>query len=66
VSATALPPATQEPVKIRASQIDGCAACTDMRTKDAAQAGESPVRLNLAATCPEATVFTEPGRAPWS
>jgi alkylhydroperoxidase family enzyme len=36
VSATALPPATQELVKIRASQINGCAACTDMHTKDAA------------------------------
>jgi len=34
VSATALPPATRELVKIRASQINGCAACTDMPTKD--------------------------------
>jgi AhpD family alkylhydroperoxidase len=63
VSATALPPATQELVKIRASQINGCAACTDMHTKDAAQAGESPVRLNLVATWREATVLTEPERA---
>jgi hypothetical protein len=33
VSDSALPPATQELVKIRASQINGCAYCTDMHTK---------------------------------
>ena len=49
VSHSALPAATQELVKIRASQINGCAACTDMHTKDAAHAGESPARLNLIA-----------------
>jgi AhpD family alkylhydroperoxidase len=46
VSDSALPAATQELVKIRASQINGCAACTDMHTKDAGHAGESPVRLH--------------------
>ena len=63
VSGSALPPATQELVKIRASQINGCALCTDMHTKDAAHAGESHVRLNLVAAWREATVFTEPERA---
>jgi AhpD family alkylhydroperoxidase len=63
VSASALPPATQELVKIRASQINGCALCTDMHTKDAAHAGESQVRLNLVAAWREAVVFTEPERA---
>ena len=63
VSGSALPPATQELVKIRASQINGCALCTDMHTKDAAYAGESQVRLNLVAAWREATVFTEPERA---
>ena len=47
LSHSALPAATQELVKIRASQINGCAYCTDMHTKDAAHAGETPVRLNL-------------------
>jgi AhpD family alkylhydroperoxidase len=51
-------PATQHLVEIRASQINGCAYCTDMHTKDAAPAGETPVRLNLVATWREATVFT--------
>ena len=36
---------------------------TDMHTKDAAHAGETPVRLNLIATWREATVFTEAERA---
>ena len=63
VTESSLPPSTQELVKIRASQINGCAACTDMHTKDAAHVGESPVRLNLVATWREATVFTEAERA---
>ena len=58
-----LPAATQELVKIRASQINGCAVCTDMHTKDAAHAGETSVRLNLVATWREATVFTDAERA---
>ena len=63
VSNSTLPVATQELVKIRASQINGCAACTDMHTKDAAHAGESPLRLNLVAVWREANVFTEAERA---
>jgi AhpD family alkylhydroperoxidase len=58
-----LPTATQELVKIRASQINGCGFCLDMHTKDAAQAGESSMRLNLVATWRETTVFTEAERA---
>ena len=41
VADSALPAATQELVKLRASQINGCAFCTDMHTKDAAHAGET-------------------------
>jgi AhpD family alkylhydroperoxidase len=63
VVADALPAATSELVKIRASQINGCGFCLDMHTKDAAQAGETSVRLNLVATWREATVFTEAERA---
>jgi AhpD family alkylhydroperoxidase len=62
VTDSALPAATQELVKIRSSQINGCAACTDMHTKDAAYAGETQARLNLIAAWREATVFTEPER----
>lgn len=63
VTDSPLPAATQELVKIRASQINGCAYCTDMHTKDAAHAGETSVRLNLIAAWREAKVFTEAERA---
>lgn len=62
-AADSLPTATQELMKIRASQINGCGFCLDMHTKDAAQAGESSVRLNLVATWRESKVFTEAERA---
>ncbi|WP_030418405.1 carboxymuconolactone decarboxylase family protein [Streptomyces sp. SCSIO 75703] len=58
-----LPAATQELVKIRASQINGCGFCLDMHTKDAAKAGETSLRLNLVAAWREATVFTDAERA---
>ncbi|QCX79671.1 Carboxymuconolactone decarboxylase family protein [Streptomyces sp. YIM 121038] len=58
-----LPAATQELVALRVSQINGCAACLDMHTKEAAAAGESAVRLHLVAAWREATVFTAAERA---
>jgi AhpD family alkylhydroperoxidase len=63
VADSGLPAATQELMKLRASQINGCAVCTDMHTKDALHAGETQQRLNLVAVWREATVFTEPERA---
>ncbi|MFD7749156.1 carboxymuconolactone decarboxylase family protein [Streptomyces sp. NPDC059698] len=63
VEGTGLPAATQELVKIRASQINGCGGCLDMHTKEAAAAGETPLRLNLIAAWREATVFTDAERA---
>ena len=58
-----LPKATQELVTLRASQINGCGWCVDIHTKEAAAAGETPVRLNLVAAWRQATVFTEAERA---
>ena len=63
IANSTVPAATQELVKIRASQINGCGFCTDMHTKDAAHAGESAQRLHLVAAWREATVFTEAERA---
>ena len=63
VADSPLPAATRELVNLRASQINGCAYCTDMHTKDAAHAGETQLRLNLVAVWREATVFTEAERA---
>jgi len=62
-SPSTLPTATQNLVLIRASQINGCAVCTDMHTKDAAHAGETAVRLNLVAAWRDAKVFTDAERA---
>jgi AhpD family alkylhydroperoxidase len=65
VSESSLPKATQELVKIRASQINGCGFCLDMHTKDATAAGETQQRLNMVAAWREANanVFTETERA---
>ena len=58
-----VPARTQELVALRVSQINGCAVCVDMHTKEAVAAGETSVRLNLVAVWREATVFTEAERA---
>lgn len=64
IAESGLPQATQELVKIRASQINGCSMCTDMHSKDALAAGETPQRLMLTAAWREAEgVFTEAERA---
>jgi AhpD family alkylhydroperoxidase len=63
VTDSTLPAATQELVKIRASQINGCGGCLDMHTKEAARAGETWVRLSLVAAWRETTVFTDAERA---
>jgi AhpD family alkylhydroperoxidase len=63
VTSSTLPTTTQDLVKIRASQINGCAACTEMHTKDAEHAGETSVRLNLIAAWREAMVFSDAERA---
>ncbi|MEU3902166.1 carboxymuconolactone decarboxylase family protein [Streptomyces sp. NPDC045251] len=63
IKSSPLPAPTQELVALRVSQINGCAFCIDMHTKDATAAGESAVRLHLVAAWREATVFTDAERA---
>jgi AhpD family alkylhydroperoxidase len=63
IAQSPLPRATQELVGLRASQINGCGWCTDLHTKEATAAGETPVRINLVAAWRETTVFTEAERA---
>ncbi|GHE39105.1 alkyl hydroperoxide reductase AhpD [Streptomyces capitiformicae] len=63
VTDSTLPLSTQELIKIRASQINGCGFCLDMHTKEAAAAGETSTRLHMVAAWREATVFTEAERA---
>jgi AhpD family alkylhydroperoxidase len=47
-----------ELVKIRASQINGCAFCLHMHTRDARAAGESEERLHVLAAWWESSLFT--------
>jgi AhpD family alkylhydroperoxidase len=50
-------------VKLRASQINGCAYCVDMHTKDARADGETEQRLYAVAVWRDAPFFTERERA---
>jgi len=52
-----------ELVKLRASQINGCAYCIDMHTKDARAHGEKEQRLYALAAWEETPFFTERERA---
>ncbi|MER7765743.1 carboxymuconolactone decarboxylase family protein [Kitasatospora sp. NPDC096140] len=63
VAESTLPYVTQELVKLRASQINGCGFCVDMHTKDLAAAGQDATRISLVAAWREATVFTDAERA---
>lgn len=67
VTDSTLPAATQELVKIRASQINGCSFCTDMHTKDAPR---RPGRTRRASTWSRRGArrrcSTMPSAPPWS
>ena len=52
-----------ELVKVRASQINGCAYCLDMHCKDARAAGETAQRLDLLAGWREAPCYSARERA---
>jgi AhpD family alkylhydroperoxidase len=63
VESSTLEPFLLELVKVRASQINGCAYCLDMHAKDAVAIGEDPQRLHLVAAWREAPTFTTRERA---
>jgi len=52
-----------ELVKVRASQINGCAYCIDMHTRDAIAAGETERRLFALSAWRESPLFTDRERA---
>lgn len=58
-----LEPGLLELVKMRASQINGCAYCLDMHSKDARAQGETEQRLYLLNTWREAPFYNERERA---
>ncbi|HEY1186954.1 MAG TPA: carboxymuconolactone decarboxylase family protein [Gemmata sp.] len=63
VNASGLEPALQELVKLRVSQINGCAFCIDMHSREAMAKGERPERLFLLDAWREAPVYTDRERA---
>jgi AhpD family alkylhydroperoxidase len=63
VESSTLEPLLIELIKQRASQINGCAYCLDMHTKDAVALGEDEQRLHLVAVWREAPCFTPRERA---
>ncbi len=58
-----LEPALLELIKIRASQMNGCAFCIDMHTKDARHKGETEQRIYALNAWRETPFFTERERA---
>lgn len=57
VSALGLDPKLAHLVRIRASQLNGCAYCLDMHTLDALHEGDTAQRVNVVATWQEARKF---------
>jgi AhpD family alkylhydroperoxidase len=58
-----LEPSLLNLVRLRASQINGCAYCLDMHSKDARAAGETEQRLYLLNAWREAPCYSEHERA---
>src|SRR5437588_7232830 len=56
-------PRLRELVRVRASQLNGCAYCIDMHTKDARAIGETEQRLYSLPAWRETPFFTERERA---
>jgi AhpD family alkylhydroperoxidase len=63
LKASGLEPSLFELVKIRASQINGCAFCINMHTTDARKQGETEQRIYLLDAWREAPVYTDRERA---
>lgn len=63
VRSCGLEPSLLELVRLRASQLNGCAYCIDMHTKDARSAGEAEQRLYTVAVWEETGFFTARERA---
>jgi AhpD family alkylhydroperoxidase len=63
IATSTLHPTHKELIKIRASQINGCAYCINMHTKDARQLGETEQRIYLLNAWRETQLFTEEEKA---
>jgi AhpD family alkylhydroperoxidase len=63
IEASSLEQPLLELVKMRASQINGCAYCLDMHSKDARAEGETEQRLYLLGAWRETSLYSERERA---
>jgi AhpD family alkylhydroperoxidase len=63
LDAAGVDPLLRELVRVRASQLNGCAYCVDMHTKDARAAGETEQRLYALPAWRETPFFTSKERA---
>lgn len=63
LDAAGIDPLLRELVRVRASQLNGCAYCVDMHTKDARAAGETEQRLYALPAWRETPFFTSKERA---
>lgn len=62
LDSTGIDPLHKELIKVRASQLNGCAFCLDKHTKDARKLGETEQRLYLLGAWWEAPQFSEQER----
>ncbi|MTH17361.1 carboxymuconolactone decarboxylase family protein [Flavobacterium sp. LC2016-01] len=63
MATTSLTPVHKELIKIRASQINGCAYCINMHTADARKYGVSEQRIYLLSAWREADIYSEEEKA---
>ncbi len=63
INSTPLNKSHKELIKIRASQINGCAYCINMHTQDAIKQGETAQRIFLLSAWKEVDLFTKEEKA---
>ena len=63
IATTSIPPVLKELIKIRASQVNGCAYCINMHTADARKLGVTEQRIYLLSAWREADVYTDEEKA---
>jgi len=63
IASTSLTPTHKELIKIRASQINGCAYCINMHTRDARKLDETEQRIYLLNAWRETKLYTEEEQA---
>jgi len=63
IASTSLDPVHKELIKIRASQVNGCAYCINMHSADARKLGVTEQRIYLLSAWREADFYTEEEKA---